>query len=296
MYERQPVERAKNKVHLPTDLPEQARYREGERAVPQPIARGGQADGFDADFGGEDLRRVRPGRGTPGHGEGADEKIAYRHDASSGGRMTHDHPGDGVEGRVRARIGMAVDGREGAGDEEKDHHEKGANEEGGSAAPLVKEEDGGKGQGYVKDVLDRGCEEEVVDANGLHQVDHVVHHSLRLSARCRGDRCSWTEKDAYTFIPESCDHIWIATVSNTRFSIRGWVMNLSVDCPTSRSKVRASSISRYCANTFGCAMSPFPCKFARTLIDSSHRSWPASQRGEYGTKSMQTKSMVAGMI
>lgn len=296
MYERQPVERAKNKVHLPADFPEQARYRKCERAVPQPIARCGQADGFDANLGGKDLRRVRPGRGTPGHGEGADEKVAYRHDAPSDGRMIHDDPGDGVEGRVRTRVGTAVDGGEGAGDEEKDHHEKGADEEGRSAAPLVEEEDGGEGQGHVEDVLDRGCEKEVVDADGLHQVDHVVHHSVILSARWLGDRSFWTEKNAYTFIPESCDHIWIAIVSNTRFSMRGWVMILNVDCPTSRSKVRASSISRYCANTFGCAISPFPCKFARTRIDSSHRSWPASQRGEYGTKSMQTKSMVAGMI
>ena len=84
--------------------------------------------------------------------------------------------------------------------------------------------------------------------------------------------------------------------NTTRLNILGSVKARRDDTASSRSKRRASSISRYCAKTFGWPMSPLPWRLASIRIDSSHRSCPASQRGVYGRKNMPTNKTAAGTI
>lgn len=169
MDESEAVEGGKDHVHLPVDAPQQRRDGEGEGAVPRPVGRGREGNGLGADLGGEDFRRVGPGGGAPGDGEGADEEVGHGDDGLGHGRVADERPGDGAEVGVAVRA--AVGAFERADDEEEGHHAEGAEEEGGTSAPAVEVEDRGEGQGDVEDVLDRRRQEGVADSGGLHDVD-----------------------------------------------------------------------------------------------------------------------------
>ena len=115
------------------------------------------------------------GRAYPGDGEGADEEVGEDDDGEGDAAVVAEDPGDGAEGAVGGREGSAVDAFQAADDEQEQHHEEGADEERGPAPPFVEEEDGREGEDDVEDVLDRGRQERVGHAGGIHHVDDVIH-------------------------------------------------------------------------------------------------------------------------
>ena len=82
------------------------------------------------------------------------------------------------------RVGGAVESFQRADDEKKAHHGQGAKQQGGAATPVVEKEHGGKGEGYVQDVLDGGGEQRIANAGGLHYIDYVIHHAGVLLEQC----------------------------------------------------------------------------------------------------------------
>jgi len=70
------VERSKDHVHLPVDIPQERRNAERQGAVPGPVRGGRERDGFGADLCWENLRGVRPRGGTPRGGKAGDEQVS----------------------------------------------------------------------------------------------------------------------------------------------------------------------------------------------------------------------------
>ncbi len=146
------VEGGEDHVHFPIDAPEQRRDREGERAVPCPIRRGGEGDGLGADLGREDFGRVGPGGWAPGDGEGADEEVGHCHDGFGHGGVPDEGPGDGA--KVGVGVRLTVGAFERTDDEEEGHHAEGAEEERWATSPSVEVKNRREGKGHVEDVLD----------------------------------------------------------------------------------------------------------------------------------------------
>jgi len=163
----EPVEGAEDHVQLPRDVVQHGRHGVAQDAVPEPVGRGRETDGLGADFGGEDLRGVAPGGGAPGGGKGGDEEVAARDDGGGDGLVVQHDPGDVAVGDF---LGLAVDGLQGAVDEEEDHHEEGADEEGAPATPFVDVDDGREGEDDVDDVLDGCGEKRGANVGGFHDI------------------------------------------------------------------------------------------------------------------------------
>lgn len=174
MNTRQPIERAEYHVQLPVDVPHQRWDGKGQGAIPGPVGCRRETDGFGANLAGEDLGGIDPRRGTP----------RGRVDAYENVRTGNDRVGDVAMGRYNPGYvaggcgcgsgcgagGVAVDGLEGARDEENGHHEEAPNYERGAAAPGVEVDYGGQGEYDVDDVLDRGREEWGANGGRLHDI------------------------------------------------------------------------------------------------------------------------------
>lgn len=166
------IEGSEDHVHLPVDAPQKRGHTKGENAVPEPVGRCGEGDGFGADLGWEDLGGVCPGGRTPGGGEAGDEEVRAGDDALRDALVVDDAPGRVLVGVVPV---LAVGCLECTGDEEPGHHEERSDQKRRAAAKSVKVEDRRKRHGDVDDVLDRGGEKRIGDVGSFHDVNDVVH-------------------------------------------------------------------------------------------------------------------------
>ncbi|KFY15389.1 hypothetical protein V491_05695 [Pseudogymnoascus sp. VKM F-3775] len=167
MDQGEPVEAAEDHVYFPRDVVEHRRHGEAQDAVPKPVGHHGETDCLGPDFGGEDLGGVAPRHGTPRGGVGGDEEVAAGDDGAGDGLVVLYHPGDVA---LRDGLWLAVDGLQRAVDEEEGHHQEGAHQESGTAAPFVDVDDGREGEGDIDDVLDGCCEKRRADVGDFHDI------------------------------------------------------------------------------------------------------------------------------
>lgn len=90
------VKGGKNHIQLPIDDAQKRRGGEGQHAVGGPVGGGRERDRLGPDLGRIDLRHVRPGRGTPGDGEGGHEQVGAGQHRFGYRRVVYDHPVDGI--------------------------------------------------------------------------------------------------------------------------------------------------------------------------------------------------------
>lgn len=114
MDECKTVERRKDHVHFPINIPQQWRYSVGKNAIPEPVAGGGERHGFGSDLGWVDLSGICPRAGTPSDGEGTDEEIRTSYNCRRYGSVIEHNPSDvGICGIIGfGRVGFTVSGLE----------------------------------------------------------------------------------------------------------------------------------------------------------------------------------------
>lgn len=86
--------------------------------------------------------------------------------------FVEDYPGHVAVGAVfgGGSVGLPVSGLQSTGDEEEGHHEEGTDEHGRTTAKAIKVDDGGEGEGDVKNVLDGGGKEGGGNVSAFHDV------------------------------------------------------------------------------------------------------------------------------
>lgn len=204
------TEDGEEQVSLPSDVGERRWDKVRKSEIESPVSGSGQGDCLASDTQRVKLRRIRPRDGTPGWRVRGHEEICASDDSL--GRGARNGHGLGVRGELAWGRRTRVDSKEAGIAAHPKAHEESTDQKWETSTPVVEPDQCWDSHAYIDDVVDtRRQQSGAANAGHVEDVDNIVHCS-RISVLFQCESRTKFEMLGcilMTFMPVSCDQIWV---------------------------------------------------------------------------------------